>query len=247
MFVNETVFKPPILKHNLSPIFSTDVSSQAANQLFEIVYNLKEERKYEKEHGWKEQWFHKKVHLLKTAPRYEDKELYRNYLDFIAFEKKWSELKTNMKVPGWYHFDPRDPEDPPAAHNMIKEWDEAMFNFLKDQKWNERKSEKDDKGRNQYEEKAEFVVDCSQLLGIGGEAVVIRKSVAEKVGKNPETDKDREYEALKIIPIMKHNFEDEDKVKEMQDRVDARQKQADPEHFFPPRDPRRGNPDIGQR
>ena len=48
---------------------------------------------------------------------------------------------------------------------------------------------------------------------------------------------------------MKHNFEGDEetvkeKVKEMEGRVNARHKQADPEHFF-----KRGNigQDIGQR
>ena len=149
-----------------------------------------------------------------------------------------------MKVPGWYHFNPEDPENPPEHHNKMKEWDETMFKFLKDQKWKERMAEKDEEGRNQYEEKSLFVVNCSQLLGIGGEAVVIRKAVSEKVGSTPEEQKDREYEALKIIPIMKHNFEDEEKVKEMESRVNARHEQADPEKHFPGAGLEgRGNPD----
>ena len=185
-----------------------------------IVYSdddMQSERKYEEEHGWKKEW-------VTAANRNED------YNIFVA---KWNDLKNKMKVPGWYHFNPEDPENPPEHHNKMKEWDETMFKFLKDQKWKERMAEKDKEGRNQYEEKSSFVVNCSQLLGIGGEAVVIRKAVSEKVGSTPEEQRDREYEALKIIPIMKHNFEDEEKVKEMESRVNARHEQADPEKHFP--------------
>ena len=128
----------------------------------------------------------------------------------------------------------------------MKEWDNTMFNFLKEQKWNQRKDEKDEKGRNQYEEKSYFVVDCSQLLGIGGEAVVIRKSVQEKVGGVKPVD--LEYEALKIIPIMKHNFENE-KIEEMEKRVTERHKQADIETFVNKSRnlQARGNQEIDQR
>ena len=183
-----------------------------------IVYSdddMKIERNYEDENGWKKEW-------VNAANRNED------YIDFV---KKWTDLKNKMKVPGWYHFDPLNPKIRPKGHNKMKDWDATMFNFLKDQKWKERMTEKDEQGRNQYEEKSSFVVNCSQLLGIGGEAVVIRKSVSEKVGSKGQTD--REYEALKIIPIMKHNFEDEEKVKEMESRVNARHEQADPEKHFP--------------
>ena len=88
-----------------------------------------------------------------------------------------------------------------------------------------------------YTLKSEFVVDCSQLLGIGGEAVVIRKDVRDKVKKDGDQSKneeegqskdDRKFEALKIIPIMKHNFESE-KLDEMKNRVETRHDKADPE------------------
>ena len=196
-----------------------------------IVYkddDMQIERKYELEHGWQEEW-------EDAANRNED---YKNFV------KKWTDLKNKMKVPGWYRFDPENPDIRPEGHNRMKEWDLTMFNFLKEQKWNERMTEKNAQGQNQYEEKSWFVVNCKQLLGIGGEAVVIRKSVSEKVGSTPEEQRDREYEALKIIPIMKHNFEDEEKVKEMESRVNARHEQADPEKHFPGAGLEgRGNPD----
>ena len=85
----------------------------------------------------------------------------------------------------------------------MKEFDRHMFYFLKDQKWMERENEKDEQGRYLYEEKSSFVINCEDLLGIGGEGIVIRKSVSEKriFDTTPEEYTDRKYEALKIIPI----------------------------------------------
>ena len=83
------------------------------------------------------------------------------------------------------------------------------------------------------------VVDCSQLLGIGGEAVVIRKDVAEKVVADKDPDKsDRDFEALKIIPMMKHNFENEETLENMKNRVNDRQEKADIEKEFNKREER---------
>ena len=111
-----------------------------------------------------------------------------------------------------------------------------------EEKTDENKTEenKTKENKNSYEERSYFVVDCGQLLGIGGEAGVIRKDVADKVvSKKSEKDseegskKDSErpkgmyFEALKIIPMMKHNFESEERLKEMEKRVDDRQKNAD--------------------
>ena len=214
-----------------------------------VVYNddkMTKERRYELEHGWDDQWITEGIHELNDLDEQDVK--YNKYQKFVDFERKWKDLENKKKIPGWYHFDPRDPKvvqlpngewipDPKRQinqdYNMMKKWDNVMFDFLQAQEWNERMEKKDEKGRNQYEEKPDFVVDCSQLLGIGGEAVVIKKSVREKVGKASEDKQDREFEALKIIPIMKHNFnDDEEKVKEMETRVTARHKQADPEKFF---------------
>ena len=193
-----------------------------------IVYKNKErrkedERKYEEEHGWDEKWTTKKIDLLKEAPKSEE------YARYIDFTKKWAELKRKSKIPGWYHFDPENPDMPGDDHNSVKAWDQAIFNFLKDQKWIKKTDEKDTNDKFKYEEQSKFVVDCTQLLGIGGEAVVIEKSVAEKVAGKVEDG--REFEALKIIPIMKHNFE-AGKVEEMEKRVDARHDSADPRKFL---------------
>ena len=198
-----------------------------------VVYSdstMEKERKYENEHGWKEEWvkynqWRKDNQRIKEWDNYDwflgnskipdpkDEVRYKMYnefhafqpfmKEFKAFEKKWSEVKTKMRVPGWYHFDPELPEKRPSGHNKIKEWDQNMFNFLKKQKWVERTNEKDEQGRYLYEEKSSFVVNCEDLLGIGGEGIVIRKSVTEKrfVDMKPQEYTDGKYEALKIIPI----------------------------------------------
>ena len=211
-----------------------------------VVYSddeMKKERKYEEEYGWKEEWITQGICFLHEQPENTQAtaKIYDEYKKFEKFKSKWDHLKGKNKVPGWYHFDPVNPKQPADDHNLMKAWDEQMFDFLKEEKWYERTAEKDYQGRIQYEEKAKFVVDCSKLLGIGGEAIVIRSSLAKTVGRTPEN---RQDVALKIIPIMTHNFEDKDKVKEMQDRVDARHKQADPANFFRSD---RYRTDIGQR
>ena len=165
---------------------------------------MKIERKYEDEHGWKKEWDIYGWFICNSpVPDKKEEIAYARYEEFKAFEKKWSVLKTKMRVPGWYHFDPELPEERPSGHNKMKEWDQNMFNFLKKQKWMEQTNKKDEKGRYLYEETSSFVVNCEDLLGIGGEGIVIRKSVTEKriLDMTPEGQNDRKFEALKIIPI----------------------------------------------
>ena len=225
----DQIWKPPKINEN-----GDDIEARADVHDIEIIVykddDMKEMRKYEEEHGWNEKWVTEGIYQIENndvpAMKEEDNERYNMYKDFQAFVKKWAYLQKKKKVPGWYHFDPKCPNNCSPEHNRLKAWDASMFDFLKEQKWNERMTEKDAQGRNQYEEKSWFVVDCTQLLGIGGEGVVIRKAVSEKVGSTHDDQKDKEYEALKIIPIteLKQNFEDEEKVKEME--------LADPERHF---------------
>ena len=226
-----------------------DVEQRADVDNIEIVVysdNAMEiERKYEVEHGWMKEWENFKWRkewdrygwFLRHSPvpdkadvvRYQ---LYKEFKCLDPFVQKWTELKTKMNVPGWYHFDPKCPDIRPLGHNKMKEWDPYMFNFLKEKKWMERKNNNDEQGRILYEEKSSFVINCEDFLGIGGQSIVIRKPLLEKNRSTPEEHYDRKYEALKIIPIMKHHFEDENLVKEMESRVNARHAQADPEHIF---------------
>ena len=194
----------------------------------------------------------------KQKPKKEDTEPQSQFdIKLAAWEKyqtfveKWRKFQSNLKVPKWYKFDPEhinatwgnqsgkdkiwkygsigEEFHNSLEHNSLRSMDETMFNFLKDKPWNQRiDAEETEDKKNKYEEKPYFVVDCGQLLGIGGEAVVIRKDVADKV-VTKETDKqaDREFEALKIIPMMKHNFESEERLEEMKKRVDDRQEKAD--------------------
>ena len=206
-------------------------------------------RKYEEEYGWNDEWKEYKFYQnpdKKPEDKPEDpeqtkkQESWKKYQDFI---KNWKSLVDKRKVPIWYKFNPVADDGEFGLndndHNSLKSVDEwkVMYDFLKDQKWNERDAEQTEDKKNKYTEKSQFVVDCTQLLGIGGEAVVIRKDVKEKVKKDKDQsdadqsgkDKpDREYEALKIIPIMKHNFESE-KIDEMRKRVETRHDKADPE------------------
>ena len=175
-------------------------------------------RRYEKQFHWNDDW---------TKAQNKPSDRPQKYKDFIT---KWQSSVAKRKVPIWYQFDPEKTDNSEAhkgSMESITEW-KVMYDFLKKEKWLERDAEQTEDKKNKYTEKSQFVVDCSQLLGIGGEAVVIRKSVAEKVGKDKDKFKDREYEALKIIPMMKHNFESE-KLEEMKQRVEDRHNKADPE------------------
>ena len=196
---------------------------------------MSKERRYEIEHGWEDEWKDKyKFHLNPEEPskkdQEEDKKKYDSWKRFNDFVKKWPKLEENAKVPKWYKFDPtaEDGEFYAADHNSLKKMDTTMFKFLKSKKWEVRDSEQTDDKKNKYVEKSEFVVDCDQLLGIGGEAVVIRKNVADKVRKEKDKKEptDPEFEALKIIPMMKHNFESEQRLEDMKKRVDERHDKA---------------------
>ena len=209
--------------------------------------DMKTERRYEVDFGWNDDWT-KKYEFHKNSnqkPPEEEAEKLVAWEEYREFVKKWRNLESKMKVPKWYKFDPEDSNGDfyGDAHNSLKGMDEIMFNFLKDKQWQERvdakektEENKTEENKNKYVERSYFVVDCSQLLGIGGEAVVIRKDVADKVvskksekdsEKEPERPRGRDFEALKIIPMMKHNFESEERLEEMKQRVDDRQKKAD--------------------
>ena len=177
-------------------------------------------RRYELEHGWKDEWIQDGIFHLEQEPEKipQTEKMYKEYKEFEAFKKKWPDLMRQIKVPGWYLFDPARPIDHPDNHNMMKKWDEAMFNFLKDQKWMEQKQEKDALGRNQYEEKSDFVVDCSQLLGIGGEGIVIRKPKIVNSNIGGETT------ALKIIPLKECDLNSEESI--LDKMIRPRQKQT---------------------
>ena len=63
----------------------------------------------------------------------------------------------------------------------MKAWDPDMFNYLKKSQWNE------------------LVIDCSQLLGIGGEAMIIRRP--KNLALDQPAKKTKSNVALKIIPM----------------------------------------------
>ena len=141
-------------------------------------------RRYELEYGWNDTWSKEK------APWENDK-------NFLEFERQWGELKNKMKIPGWYRFDPRNPKIPETGHNLMKEWDEDLFNSFKHQNWNDTMAD-----TNHPVEKSDFIIDCSKLLGIGGEGIVIKKSASKPCGSTIKEHHDEVCEALKIIPVM---------------------------------------------
>ena len=146
---------------------------------------------------------------------HEALETLKEYEAFQIFIEKWHELEKNKTIPTWYRFSPKNPQERPwdprkpfDGHGMMKKWDSAMFEFLKDQKWNE--AQLDFQGGREYKEKSYFVVDCNQLLGIGGDGIVIRRKQADLFNKTDKEQNNGEYKALKIVPIMKHKFKDGD-------------------------------------
>ena len=172
-----------------------------------VVYiddEMKVPRRYELEHGWKDEWI--KEGTNEISNEYEK--------DFEDFRKKWAALRKNARIPSWYLFDPKNPKVIADDHNMMQKWDKQMFDFLKEQKWMERIPSSD-----QYEEKSEFIVNCSQLLGIGGEGMVIRKPTIKRIGPVPKSYENRKFDALKIIPISELNFKDAKNVSKMDEFV----------------------------
>ena len=185
-------------------------------------------RRYEIEYGWRDEWstktyewkignIHKSQCICQidetiykqalkefdnsTGPRPEKLIEYENY---SKFTKKWAKLVKKMKIPGWYRFNPRTPDKPLQGHNMMKEWDKPMFDYLKEKRWFD-KEIKNSNTQNDFAEKSQFFIDCSKLLGIGGEGIVIRKPIVEKIGPPTDKQKNEEFEALKIMPIVNPN------------------------------------------
>ena len=196
---------------------------------------MTERRRYEVDFKWDDDWIDVyNFHQNSDEPSKEDPKKHNAWEKYTQFCEDWYKLEAKAKIPKWYKFDPRDPFSFQNGHNSLKAMDPTMFSFLKSQEWKIRDAEQTKDKKNKYTEKSEFVVDCGQLLGIGGEAVVIRKAVAEKIVKKEDKTKinDRDFEALKIIPMMKHNFESEERLEEMQKRVNDRHENADIEKEF---------------
>ena len=118
--------------------------------------------------------------------------------------------------PKWLDYDPSD-----DRYESLKEWDQdkKLYEFLKKKDFSkcqqpENSSEKDC-----------FEIDCSQLLGIGGEAVVIRLDKTKKVRRAP--DEDSRDEAIKIIPIDKLPAEYRDRVQQRQAQLEAQMQELE--------------------
>ena len=118
--------------------------------------------------------------------------------------------------PKWLDYGSSDPK-----YESLKAWDQdkKLYEFLKKKDFSkcqqpENSSEKDC-----------FEIDCSQLLGIGGEAVVIRLDKTKKVRRAP--DEDSRDEAIKIIPIDKLPAEYRDRVQQRQAQLEAQMQELE--------------------
>ena len=125
-------------------------------------------------------------------------------------------IDKTIPQPKWLDYDSSDPK-----YESLKAWDQdkKLYEFLKKKDFSkcqqpENSSEKDC-----------FEIDCSQLLGIGGEAVVIRLDKTKKVRRAP--DEDSRDEAIKIIPIDKLPAEYRDRVQQRQAQLEAQMQELE--------------------
>ena len=135
--------------------------------------------------------------------------------------------------PKWLKYDPKD-----SRYESLKTFEPKIFEFLKTKDFskcqhqpesqddNEKNGQENDESQVNNNKKNQeqklpktdfFEIDCSQLLGIGGEAVVIRLDKTKKVRRAP--DEDSRDEAIKIIPIDKLPSEYQQRVKQRQEQV----------------------------
>ena len=112
--------------------------------------------------------------------------------------------------PKWLDHDSSD-----SKYESLKVWDLKLFEFLKTKDFSKCQHQAD-----AIPPTADcFEIDCSQLLGIGGEAVVIRLDKSKKVRRAP--DEDSRDEAIKIIPIDKLPSEYQERVLQRQAQLEA--------------------------
>ena len=114
--------------------------------------------------------------------------------------------------PKWLDYEPSKKE-----YESLKTWDPKIFEFLKTKDFSKCQHQSDGQEKNGLPRNDFFEIDCSQLLGIGGEAVVIRLDKTKKVRRAP--DEDSRDEAIKIIPIDKLPSEYQQRVRQRQEQV----------------------------
>ena len=165
-------------------------------------------RRYEQQYGWQDKWYDD---ILMLRKKEFNSSIFNEYDKFLDFEKKWNEAKEKKEVPVWYYFNPRNPVFNENGRHTIKDWDSSMFNILIDKQWYEKTTEENICDRKTLKETSELVVDCNQLLGIGGEGLVIKRSIAQKIKQVKRIKRfkadETKYEALKVIPLTAENFD----------------------------------------
>ena len=159
-------------------------------------------RRYEIDLGWKDEWIAKKIYQYQTKSQVPNDSLMILYENFLNFKRKWYDYENKENIPKWYKFDPNDPEFISDDHNMVKQMDKKLFNFLAERTWIQKSP------NNNNFETSELVVNFNQLLGIGGEGMVIRKITIQK-------NDILKSQALKIIPILSYKNE-ESKINEVE-------------------------------
>ena len=114
--------------------------------------------------------------------------------------------------PKWLKYDPKD-----SRYESLKTFEPKIFEFLKTKDFSKCQHQPESQEDIELPRTDFFEIDCSQLLGIGGEAVVIRLDKTKKVRRAP--DEDSRDEAIKIIPIDKLPSEYQQRVKQRQEQV----------------------------
>ena len=125
-------------------------------------------------------------------------------------------IDKTIPPPKWLNYDPTDPNDG-WKYESLKASDPKIFEFLKTKDFSKCQHQPESQEDNGLPLKDFFEIDCSQLLGIGGEAVVIRLDKSKKVRRAP--DEDSRDEAIKIIPIDKLPSEYQQRVIQRQEQV----------------------------
>ena len=116
-------------------------------------------------------------------------------------------VNKTIPQPKWLNYEPNDPR-----YESLKTFDLKMFEFLKTKDFSKCLHHSEYNQDNDLSRADFFEIDCSQLLGIGGEAIVIKFNDKKKITQALDLSKDLFFsksflskdldaKAIKIIPI----------------------------------------------